>query len=119
MHIFNMPVLHLKSIKSVHLGAQWLRGRVLDSRPKGRGFEPHRRHCVVLEQNINPSLVPVQPRKARPYITERLLMGRKESNQTNNLKGYTEGSRRSGFHKVCTISHCHYTICAVVEHLLS
>ena len=27
-------------------------GRVLDSRPKGRGFEPHRRHCVVvLEQD--------------------------------------------------------------------
>ena len=34
------------------LGRQWLIGRVLDSRPKGRGFEPHRRHCVVvLEQN--------------------------------------------------------------------
>ena len=30
------------------MGAQWLSGRVLDSRPKGRGFEPHRRHCVVL-----------------------------------------------------------------------
>ena len=28
-------------------GAQWLSGRVLDSRPKGRGFEPHGRHCVV------------------------------------------------------------------------
>ena len=26
--------------------------RVLNSRPKGRGFEPHRRHCVVvLEQD--------------------------------------------------------------------
>ena len=34
------------------VGAQWLSGRVLDSRPKGRGFEPHRRHCVVvLEQD--------------------------------------------------------------------
>ena len=32
---------------------------------------------------MNPSLVLVQPRKTRPYITERLLMGRKESNQTN------------------------------------
>ena len=29
------------------MGAQWLSGRVLDSRPKGRGFEPHRCHCVV------------------------------------------------------------------------
>ena len=34
---------------------------------------------------MNPSLVLVQPRKTRPYITERLLMGRKESNQTNNM----------------------------------
>ena len=34
------------------LGAQWLSGRVLDSRPRGHGFEPHRRHCVgVLEQD--------------------------------------------------------------------
>ena len=29
-------------------GAQWLSGRVLDSRSRGRGFEPHRRHCVVV-----------------------------------------------------------------------
>ena len=37
-------------------GAQWLNGRVLDSRPKGCRFEPHRRHCVVsLSKNINPS----------------------------------------------------------------
>ena len=28
-------------------------------------------------------LVLVQPRKTRPYVTERLLMGRKEPNQTN------------------------------------
>ena len=33
-------------------GAQWLSGRVLDSRPKGHGFEPQRDHCiVVLEQD--------------------------------------------------------------------
>ena len=41
-------------------GAQWLSGRMHDSRP-------------VLEQ----------PRKTCPYITERLLMGRIQSNQTN------------------------------------
>ena len=29
------------------LGAQWLSGRMLDSIPRGRGFEPQRRHCVV------------------------------------------------------------------------
>ena len=33
--------------------------------------------------HIYPSLVLVQPKKTRLYITERLLMGRKESNQTN------------------------------------
>ena len=65
------------------MGAQWLSSRVLDSRPRGRGFEPHRRHCVSLSKNINPNLVMVQPRKTRPFITEKLLMGRKESNQTN------------------------------------
>ena len=33
-------------------GAHRLSGRVLDSRPNGRGFEPHRSHCVVvLEQD--------------------------------------------------------------------
>ena len=33
-------------------GAQWLSGRVFESRPRGRGFEPYRRHCVVvLEQD--------------------------------------------------------------------
>ena len=35
---------------------------------------------------IYPSLVLVQPRKTRPCLTERLLMGRKESNQTNKQK---------------------------------
>ena len=65
----------------VLLGAQWLSCRVLFSRPKDCGFK---RHCVVsLSKNINPSLVLVQPRKTRPYITERLLMGHKESNQRN------------------------------------
>ena len=65
--------------------AQWLSSRVLDSRPRRRGFEPHRRHSVVsLSKNINPSLVLVKPRKTRPFITERVLMRRNESNQTKN-----------------------------------
>ena len=69
------------------MGGQWLSGRVLDWRPRGHGFEPHRHHCVVsFSMNINPSLVLVQPRKIRPFITERLLMGRKESNQTKNKR---------------------------------
>ena len=77
----------------IFLGAQGLSGRKLDSRPRGRRFEPHQRHCVVsLSKNINPSLVLVQPRKTRPFITERLLMGRKESNQTNKTCDFTGGS---------------------------
>ena len=44
--------VHEFTILSRWQGAQWLIGRVFDSRPSGRGFEPHRRHCVVvLEQD--------------------------------------------------------------------
>ena len=79
-------------------GAQWLSGRVLDLTPKSRGLEPHLRHCVVsLSKNINPSLVLVQPRKTRPFITERLLMGRKESNQTNKSNGIADLSLKIVF----------------------
>ena len=68
------------------MGAQWLSGRVLDSRPRGSGFEPHWHHCVVsVIKNINSSLVLVQPRKTRPFITDRLLMGRKKSNETKTI----------------------------------
>ena len=49
------PIYSNKSpIITIHLfmGAQLLSGRVLDSRPKGREFEPHWGHCfVVLEQD--------------------------------------------------------------------
>ena len=75
--------IHIEPLKSQHgRGAQWLSGRVLDSRPRGRGFKPHRR-CGPWARHIYPSLVLVQPRKTRPCLTERFLMGHKESNQTN------------------------------------
>ena len=58
-------------------GGQCLSDRVL---------KPHWRQCVVsLSKTINPSLLLVQPRKTCPFITVRLLLGRKESNQTNFL----------------------------------
>ena len=58
-------------------------GSVVVCATRDRGFKPHGRHCVVsLNKNINPSLVLVQPRKTRPFITERWLMGHKESIQT-------------------------------------
>ena len=40
-------------------------------------------------RHINPSLLLVQPGKTRPYITERLLMGLKESNQTKNKSNHS------------------------------
>ena len=40
----------------------------------------------ISERYIYPSLVLVQPRKTRPCLTERLLMGRKESNQANKTQ---------------------------------
>ena len=40
------------SASTTGFGAQLLSGRELDSRPRGRGFESHWRHCVVvLEQD--------------------------------------------------------------------
>ena len=57
---------------------------MLDWRPKGHGFEPQ--WVVSLSKNIYPCLVLVQPRKTRPFIAERLLMGRKGSNQPNQPK---------------------------------
>ena len=77
--------------RSFFQGAQWLSGRVLDKRPRGRGWSlkdvtslcPWARH-------INPSLGLVQPRKTRPFIIESLLMGGKGSNQTNQTKSFTK-----------------------------
>ena len=53
--------INMQYVFIIHLSerAQWHSGRVLDSRPRGHGFEPHRRYCVVvLEQDTqeDPSL---------------------------------------------------------------
>ena len=56
---------------------------MLDSRPRGGRLEPHPCHYVVVLEEDKFSLVLVQPRKTRPCLTERLLIGSKESNQTN------------------------------------
>ena len=110
-NLVHVYVLGMRFCKKVHLntrnkpkhtctpckveGAQCLSGRVLDSRPRGRGFELHRRHCLVfLSNNINPCLELVQPRKTRAFMTDSLLMGRKESNhiKQNNVKFYYFGT---------------------------
>ena len=51
MRIVQFFVEMAKSVKPdqtyPNIGALWVSGRVLDSRPRGPGFEPHRRHCVM------------------------------------------------------------------------
>ena len=49
---FHSYIVTVSYMQKYYMGAQWLSGRVLDTRPRGRGFEPHQRHCVVvLEQD--------------------------------------------------------------------
>ena len=44
---FPVDVKYQNKQNSAMMGAQWLSGRVLDLRPKGRRFKSHRHHCVV------------------------------------------------------------------------
>ena len=62
--------------------AQWLSAWLETEGPRVRA-SPASLRCGPWARHIYPSLVLVQPRKTRPCLTERLLMGRKESIQTN------------------------------------
>ena len=69
-------------------------GRVLDSRPRGGGFKPHWRHCLwslskthLSLSKTHLSLLSTGSIQEDPSLTERLLIGRKESNQTNKQRG--------------------------------
>ena len=53
------------------------------ARPRVREFEHYQRHCVVdLEQDTFFST------GTRPYLTDRLFMGRKESNQKKKKNSF-------------------------------
>ena len=54
-----------------------------DQSPRKYGTGPGS-NLRPLDLQSDTHVVLVQPRKIGPFITERLLMGRKESNQTNN-----------------------------------
>ena len=54
------------AFSTYRLRAQWLSGRVLDSRPRGRGLEPHRRHCVVALKQDTFILALVTPKFSGP-----------------------------------------------------
>ena len=77
-----MPYANCQVAHDLQEGAQWLSGR---EGPRVRASAASL-HCGPLARHIYPSLVLVQPRKTCPFLTERLLMGRKESNQTNKQK---------------------------------
>ena len=56
-------------------------GSVVECLTGDRRVEGSSLTSVTAEQDT--FILLVQPRKTRPCLTERLLMGRKESNQTN------------------------------------
>ena len=65
-------------------------GSVVECLTQDRGAAGSSLTCVTAlcpwAWHINPSLILVQRRKTHPYIAERLLIRRKESNQTKAIK---------------------------------
>ena len=85
---FNQCVTKLRRQNTLHFGER--SDSVVECLTRGRGAAGSSLTGCPWAWHINPSLVLVQPRKARPFITVRLLVGRKESNQTNVCKAVTE-----------------------------
>ena len=85
---FNIQLPAFIPLNDIHcnpfVGAQWLSGRVLDSRPRAAGSSLTGVTALWSLSKTHLSLV--QPRKTRPCLTERVLIGRKESNRTNKQK---------------------------------
>ena len=77
-----MTLFCLYSLSLGSAVAQWWSAR-LETEGAQVGASSASLRCGPWARHIYPSLV--QPRKTRPYITERLLIERKESNQTNSL----------------------------------
>ena len=88
------------------MGAQWLSGRVLDSRPRVRA-SPASLRCGPWARHIYPSLVLVQPKKTRPCLTERLLMGRKESNKKTHDQWNSYHCTSDSYRKALFLWHNH------------
>ena len=84
MEIQDCKAFLVKSCKQIRLHLR--SGSVVECLTRYRGAKCLSLICVTVlcpwARHINSSLVLVQPRKTCPYITERLLIGRKVSNQT-------------------------------------
>ena len=75
----NICVVYMNVFARFEREAPWPSGRVLDSRARGRGFDPHSGNRVVSLSKIHlpPKKVLVITRKRwlRPDMTEKLLTG--------------------------------------------
>ena len=68
------------------LGAQWLSGRVLDSRLRVWGFEPHQRHCVVSLSKTHLSLLSTGTTQEDPFQHNwKLLTGTLRINSNKHI----------------------------------
>ena len=57
--VINQIILfHCENVMTmISVGAQWLSSRELDSRQRGRGFEPQQLHCVISLSKTHLSLL--------------------------------------------------------------
>ena len=77
--------LQIGSLFKLVMGAQWLSGRVLDTRLRGCSFEPHRCHCVMSLSKTHESLLSTGSTQGDlPNITEKLSTGTEKIKQTNS-----------------------------------
>ena len=86
MHKFRITLIVFLPI---YLGSSVVECLTRDRGAAGRASLASMR-CVLEKEHNYPSLVLDQPRKTRPFITERLLTGRKESNKTNQKNCHIE-----------------------------
>ena len=79
-----VKVISRRTLRHLHLSM--LRKKITFSKKSSVSnslSSPASLRCGPWARHIYPSLVLVQPRKTRPCLTERLLMGCNKSNQTN------------------------------------
>ena len=67
-------------------GVQWLGDSVFESRPRGRGFEPHMRQCVVSLSNTHLSLLSTGSTQENPSRHNRKIVYWGVKSQINQTK---------------------------------
>ena len=72
-------------------GAQWLSGSVLYLRPRGSGFEPHRRHFVLSLSKTHLSLLSTGSTQEDPSRHNLIIV---DTDVKNQIKQFSEKSGR-------------------------